>query len=670
MICKFTNASTADGYNPYRITRDGIDWEVIDPADPWTHIGYWGDHQIIYSLKLLEILERHESATLRDFLTREIFSCADVPYRIKPYEDLLKDPKETVVFDRKHEEMVRRRTLLKGSDGKLVWDRQGHVRLVNLSEKLLVSLLAKFSNFIPEAGIWLNTQRPEWNDANNALVGNGASVVTLCYLRRFLAFCLEVFRPLEKSEVNLSDEVARLLLAVYRILQSHRPLLSHRINDRQRKRVLDGLARAGSQYREQIYTKGFSGRRTRIKGGQLLDFFKVALAFADESIRANRRPDGLYHAYNLIKLENPREIPIRRLYEMLEGQVAVLSSGRLTARESLDLLVALKQSAMYRPDQRSYLLYPNRQLPRFVEKNNIPQKELNRSRLLKKLIADGNRLLVERDAVGRYHFNGSITNGRDVAQILKKLAGAGHARLVKSETRLILDLFERLFDHQSFTGRSGTFFGYEGLGCIYWHMVSKLLLAAQETYFRAVDSGAPRPILQKLAGCYYDIRSGIGDYKSPSVYGAFPMDPYSHTPAHTGARQPGLTGQVKEDILCRRGELGLFVEAGRICFRPALLRREEFLSEPANFHYYDPTGSARRLRLQPGSLAFTYCQVPIVFQLARTNSVRVFFYERPASCRDQLNIDVPTSGLIFERAGQVDRIIVSINANDYFVLEE
>jgi hypothetical protein len=670
MICKFTNASTADGYNPYRITRDGIDWEAIDPADPWTHIGYWGDHQIIYLLKLLEILERHESVTLHDFLTREIFSYANVPYRIKPYEQLLKDPKDTVVFDQEQEKLVRQRARLKGADGKLVWDRQGQVLLVNLSEKILVSLLAKFSNFIPEAGIWLNTQRPEWNDANNALVGNGVSVVTLCYLRRFLAFCLEVFRPLEKSEVSVSDEVGRFLLAVCRILHSHRSLLSRRITDRDRKRVLDGLAHAGSLYREQIYTRGFSGRRTRINGRQLLDFFKLALAFADESIRANRRPDGLYHAYNLIKLDNGREIPIRRLYEMLEGQVAVLSSGRLTARESLDLLVALKRSAMYRPDQRSYLLYPNRRLPRFVEKNNIPRKELDRCRLLRKLIADGNRLLVERDAVGRYHFNGSITNGRDVAQILERLAGAGYARLVRSEARLVLDIFERLFDHQSFTGRSGTFFGYEGLGCIYWHMVSKLLLAAQETFFRAVDSGASRPILQKLAGCYYDIRSGVGDYKSAGEYGAFPMDPYSHTPAHTGARQPGLTGQVKEDILCRMGELGIFIKDGQIHFRPALLKRKEFLSEKTDFWYCDLAGHSRRLKLEPGSLAFTYCQVPVVYQLARTNSARVFFSERRASYRDRLNIDAPTSGLIFERAGQVDRVVVSINADDSFVPEE
>ena len=32
----------------------------------------------------------------------------------------------------------------------------------------------------------MNTQRPEWNDANNALVGYGLSMVTLAHLRRYL----------------------------------------------------------------------------------------------------------------------------------------------------------------------------------------------------------------------------------------------------------------------------------------------------------------------------------------------------------------------------------------------------------------------------------------------------------------------------------------------------
>ena len=40
-----------------------------------------------------------------------------------------------------------------------------------------------------------------------------------------------------------------------------------------------------------------------------------------------------------------------------------------------------------------------------------------------------------------------------------------------------------------------------------------------------------------------------------------------------GAKQPGMTGQVKEEILTRFGELGVRVEEGAIVFEPALLRQ-------------------------------------------------------------------------------------------------
>lgn len=53
---------------------------------------------------------------------------------------------------------------------------------------------------------------------------------------------------------------------------------------------------------------------------------------------------------------------------MLEGQVAVLSAGILTPAEVNEVLDALKWSTLFRRDQYSYLLYPDRQLPRFMEK--------------------------------------------------------------------------------------------------------------------------------------------------------------------------------------------------------------------------------------------------------------------------------------------------------------
>ena len=41
MIHKFLNATTFEGYNPYRVTKGGFDWETIEPDNPWAYIGYW-----------------------------------------------------------------------------------------------------------------------------------------------------------------------------------------------------------------------------------------------------------------------------------------------------------------------------------------------------------------------------------------------------------------------------------------------------------------------------------------------------------------------------------------------------------------------------------------------------------------------------------------------------
>lgn len=664
MICRFLNASTADGYNPYRITRAGIDWEVVHPQDPWSFIGYWGDHQIIYLLKLLEHLERHEPGELHRLLGRRIFAYANVPYRIKPYAHLRANPKDTVAFDHELDEAIRRRVANSGADGKLMWGPDGEVRLVNLTEKLLVPLLAKLSNFVPGAGIWLNTQRPEWNDANNALVGNGCSMVTLYYLRRYLTFCDDLLRSTAQSGFALSADVAQFLNAIYATLRRHRYFLRGKISDTQRERVVNELGRAGSAFRRRIYENDLSVKQSELSSARLLQFIATALDWINHSIQTNRRPDGLYHAYNLVRFDSRAGLPIRQLYEMLEGQVAVLSSGRLSAEASLDVLVALRRSAMYRADQHSYTLYPNRDLPRFGSKNNLPIAEIRRSKLLQRLLADGNRELVERDCAARIHFNPGITNARDVRRILEGLAASGYAGLVRQETNLVLEIFECLFDHASFTGRSGTFFGYEGLGSIYWHMNSKLLLAVQETYLRAVAGCAPAKTLRRLAETYHDIRAGLGDSKSPLVYGAFPMDPYSHTPAHAGARQPGLTGQVKEDFLCRLGELGVMVNQGEIHFRPRLLQRSEFVTAACAFDFFDVTGATRRLKMKPGELAFTYCQVPVVYRMAKENSLSIKRTSGAEQRRDSPRLNVAESREVFDRTGAIQQLVVNVCLDD------
>ena len=376
MICRFLNASTADGYNPYRITRNGIDWEVVDPHDPWSYIGYWGDHQIIYLLKLLEHLERHEPEALRGLLTREIFAYANVPYRIKPYRSLLADPKDTVVFDQHLEELVHQRVAARGADGKLVWDKPGQVRLVNLTEKLLVPLLAKLSNFIPGAGIWLNTQRPEWNDANNALVGNGTSMVTLYYIRRYLTFCRELFRDQCRPAIRPLRRGRRLLRGDERERsRRHRRLLAGKITDAQRKRVVDDLGRVGSDYRQRLYDNGILQRaKPGSAAGNCWSSSNPRWTGRIIPSRPTAGPTGFITPTTWSGSRTAKALPIRRLYEMLEGQVAVLSSGHLSAEESLTLLTSLKRSAMYRADQHSYLLYPDREPAALCREEQHPRR--------------------------------------------------------------------------------------------------------------------------------------------------------------------------------------------------------------------------------------------------------------------------------------------------------
>jgi hypothetical protein len=665
MICKFFNASTVDGYNPYRITRAGFEWEELDPADAWSYIGYWGDHQIIYLLKFLELSQKYHPGRLLSLLTRDIFVYAHIPYRIKSYPEILTDPHTTVDFDREREHTVKQRVRDLGNDGKLVWTRQNKIYHVNLTEKLLVPILSKISNFIPEAGIWMNTQRPEWNDANNALVGHGVSMVTLYYLRRHITFCGRLFKTIEDKSILLSSEAAEWFRAVFKILLNNRDLLTGPISDRERKSLLDQWGKAGSDYRSKIYSQSFSAGKKRIKPEELVQFCELLLEYIDHSIRANKRQDRLYHAYNLMKVVNQNAIAIRPLYEMLEGQVAILSSGFLSAQEAIQVLVTLKNSRLYRRDQNTYILYPDRQLPRFIDKNNIPRNAFQRSELLKSLIATGDETVVKQDVEGGIHFNGSFRNAADLKQALDNLRHDDLRPVVEKEKGYVLKIFEDLFDHESFTGRSGTFYKYEGLGCIYWHMVSKLLLAVQENYYRALADKEDEKIVSQLHTLYYEIRSGLGVAKSPELYGGFPADPYSHTPGHSGAQQPGMTGQVKEDIISRFGELGIEVHHGKITFNPGLLRQKEFVTKSGAFTLYDIHNSRVTINLPPGSLAFTVVQVPVVYHASAVEKIVITMDGNKTKSVTGLTLPKNMCTSIFNRRGKIKQLDVFIKIRQH-----
>ena len=582
IIAKFLNATTADGYNPYRISNEGIDYEVIEPENPWSNIGYWGDHQIIYLLKLLEISYKHQPERLHRLLNTRQYGFANVPYRLKSYAEIVADPKNSIRFDDEEHKRIQALIPQLGANAKMLLDEKQQLRLTTMADKLLITLLTKLSNFVPDAGIWMNTLRPEWNDANNALVGYGASMVTLCYMRRYVTF----LQQLLTEDIQVGVETAAFLNAI-----TH--ALVHSVS--QSFNYINEAGKAGEAYRTRVYT-GLSGEQTTVALADVQHFLTAALNAIDASIRANKREDGLYEAYNLIQFTD-HDIEISHLYQMLEGQVAVLTSGLLTGRESADLLDAMRASDLYREDQRSYMLYPNRRRATFMELNNVPAALVN-SPVVRKYIGT----ILKQDCDGGIHFDAKYRNANELPDELKAL-------------------YESVFHHHAFTGRSGTFYKYEGLGCIYWHMVSKLLLAVGETIER--DGNA------RLMKQYAEIREGIGAHKNPVEYGAFPFDPYSHTPSMAGAQQPGMTGQVKEDIISRWFELGVSVHDGQVSFRPTMLSEADFVQ---------------------GELRFSYCGTEIIYKAERLE----------ANGEKGLTLSREDSAHLFARDGVIKQIIIEL----------
>ena len=598
IIAKFLNATTADGYNPYRISNEGIDYEVIEPENPWSNIGYWGDHQIIYLLKLLEISEKHNPEKLHALLNECRYAFANVPYRLKCYAEIVADPKNSIRFDDEEHKRIQALIPELGADAKLVLDEKGEVRRTTMADKLLITLLTKLSNFIPNAGIWMNTLRPEWNDANNALVGYGASMVTLCYMRRYVAF----LQQLIQTDVQIGAETLTFLRSI-----------RHAYPNANAKQFINIVGTAGERYREAVYAGRF-GETETLELGELQDFLATTLRKIDESIRANKRADGLYEAYNLIRFAE-NDIEISHLYEMLEGQVAVLSSGLLNGEEAADLLDAMRQSDLYREDQRSYMLYPNRRRKSFLELNNLPEEARGMP-----VVQQSLGTILKQDCDGGIHFDAKYRNANDLPEELK-------------------DLYEQVFHHHAFTGRSGTFYKYEGLGCIYWHMVSKLLLAVGETIDKEQRDDVQctkEGSLERLKQHYLAIREGIGSHKQPSEYGAFPFDPYSHTPTMAGAQQPGMTGQVKEDIISRWFELGVSVHDGQISFQPTMLTDADFAN---------------------GELRFTYCGTEIVYsRKSKVESMKT----KDNRQKTAFTLTKEQSAHIFARDGQIKQITVEV----------
>jgi hypothetical protein len=312
-------------------------------------------------------------------------------------------------------------------------------------------------------------------------------------------------------------------------------------------------------------------------------------------------------------------------------------------------------SALWDAARGTFLLYPDRTIIPFLERNRLPIAEARTIAAVRRMLDQKDTRVVVADGAF-LRFNPDLVNARELGKRLDLLADDPTVgQSIVQDRGALMDLYESCFCHRSYLGRSTTMFAFEGLGSVYWHMVSKLHLALLEA--RASASGS-NPVLDQAISI---VRAGLGSAKTPAAFGAFPFDPYSHTPAGRGAQQPGMTGQVKEEILARRCRMGVGMQDGRLSFAPGRLRPGDRLARADELLWVDLDGRERRLEVPAGGLAITICQVPVLF---RPGLSGLLVARRDGRCEAIAGstLDVEASQAIVHRTGEIALVEVGIDS--------
>ena len=121
-----------------------------------------------------------------------------------------------------------------------------------------------------------------------------------------------------------------------------------------------------------------------------------------------------------------------------------------------------------------------------------------------------------------------------------------------------------------------------------------------------------------------------------------------------------MTGQVKEDIVSRFYELGFFVNDGRVTFDPTILRKSEFIEEEKSFKYVNLDNEINYIELDKHSLAFTVCQVPVIYNLSDEENIRISYINNSEKTIKGHELDIENSESIFNRTNLIKAVYVSI----------
>ena len=89
----------------------------------------------------------------------------------------------------------------------------------------------------------------------------------------------------------------------------------------------------------------------------------------------------------------------------------------------------------------------------------------------------------------------------------------------------------------------------------------------------------------------------------------------------------------------------------------------EFLQKETKATFILADGSLKNIVLEPDSLAFTVCQVPVIYKIATSNKIEVYYANGKHDAFHTLELNDETSRKIYQRSGEIIHVKVFIDEN-------
>jgi len=88
------------------------------------------------------------------------------------------------------------------------------------------------------------------------------------------------------------------------------------------------------------------------------------------------------------------------------------------------------------------------------------------------------------------------------------------------------------------------------------------------------------------------------------------------------------------------------------------------LKEEKEIEFVNHAKERGRIKVNPGAMCFTYCQIPIIYQLSNKANIKVDFKNGHSTELKSLELDKELSAKIFQRSPDISAIKVSITKNE------